>query len=92
MAYAQTLREENKGKWFAAERLGGFCLLLKREVLKRTGHLRESGDLGLFDADSLCTRARQAGFQLAVCKDLFVHHFGTRVFAHGAPEQAVPPN
>jgi len=83
--FAARLREENKGKWFEAERLGGFCLLVKREVLKRIGHLRESGDLGLFDTDSLCAKARQAGFELAVCKDLFVHHFGTRIFAHGAP-------
>ena len=83
--FAARLREENKGKWFEAERLGGFCLLVKREVLKRIGHLRESGDLALFDTDSLCAKARQAGFQLAVCKDLFVHHFGTRIFAHGAP-------
>ena len=83
--FAARLREENKGKWFEAERLGGFCLLIKREVPKRIGHLRESGDLGLFDTDSLCAKARQAGFQLAVCKDLFVHHFGTRIFAHGAP-------
>jgi len=29
--------------------------------------------------------ARKAGFTLACCKDLFVHHFGTRTFAHGAP-------
>jgi GT2 family glycosyltransferase len=63
----------------------GVCLLIKREVLKRIGHLREAGDLALFDTDLLCQKARQAGFTLACCKDLFVHHFGTRTFAHGAP-------
>ena len=30
-------------------------------------------------------KAKQAGYTLAVCRDLFVHHFGTRTFAGGAP-------
>jgi GT2 family glycosyltransferase len=89
-AFARKWREEHKGKWVEVERLGGFCLLIKREVLKRIGHLREAGDLALFDTDLLCQKARQAGFTLACCKDLFVHHFGTRTFAHGAPaKQAI---
>ncbi|MCI0460905.1 MAG: glycosyltransferase [Gemmataceae bacterium] len=89
-AFARRLREENAGKWQEAERLGGFCLLLKREVLKRIGPLEGEG-LGLFDTDVLSARARQAGFMLAVCRDLFVHHFGTRTFAHGAPADQASP-
>jgi O-antigen biosynthesis protein len=84
-AFARQWRDEHKGKWVEADRLGGFCLLIKREVLKRIGHLREASDLALFDSDLLSTKARQAGFTLACCKDLFIHHFGTRTFAHGAP-------
>jgi GT2 family glycosyltransferase len=30
--FACEYREEHKGKWVQAERLGGFCLLLKRDV------------------------------------------------------------
>jgi GT2 family glycosyltransferase len=87
-AFAQEWRNDHGNKWQEVERLGGFCLLVKREVLKRTGHLPRPGDLGLFDTDVLCAQARQVGFSLACCKDLFVHHFGTRTFAHGAPETA----
>ena len=86
--FAGEFREQNKGKWMEAERLGGFCLLMKREVLRRItnqGELEKWTDLGLFDTDILSAKARQAGFTLAVCRDLFVHHFGTRTFAHGAP-------
>jgi GT2 family glycosyltransferase len=86
-AFANEFREQHKGKWCEAERLGGFCLLLKRAVLDRIGSLDEDG-LGLFDTDVLSARARQAGYTLAVCRDLFVHHFGTRTFAHGAPAGA----
>ncbi len=87
-AFARTFREENKGKWLETDRLGGFCLLLKREVLRRVnsqGQLNPWTDLSLFDTDILSAKAREAGFTLAVCRDLFVHHFGTRTFAHGAP-------
>jgi GT2 family glycosyltransferase len=83
--FAHKWRDENRGKWQETERLGGFCLLVKRDVLKRIGHLREAGDLALFDTDILSAKARQAGFTLACCRDLFVHHFGTRTFAQGAP-------
>jgi GT2 family glycosyltransferase len=83
-AFARTFREAHRGKWAEADRLGGFCLLLKRAVLEKVGPLDREG-LGLFDTDALSLKARQAGYQLGVCRDLFVHHFGTRTFAHGAP-------
>ena len=87
-AFAQQLREKNQGKWLEAERLGGFCLLIKRQVLAKIGRaLDEWTDLGLFDSDILSAKARQAGFTLAVCRDLFIHHFGTRTFAHGGKTQ-----
>jgi O-antigen biosynthesis protein len=85
-AFAQKWREDHKGKWMEVERLGGFCLLVKRQVLKAIGHLHDPWDLGIFDTDLLSAKARQAGFTLACCKDLFIHHFGTRTFAHGAPK------
>jgi GT2 family glycosyltransferase len=89
-AFARQLREEQRGKWLEAERLGGFCLLVKREVLKRIGPLESGLGLGLFDTDVLSLKAKGAGFTLAVCRDLFVHHFGTRTFAHGAANPPPP--
>ena len=83
--FAIEFREKNKGKWVEAERLGGFCLLLKREALQRIGPLDQWTDLSLFDTDILSSKARQAGYTLACCRDLFIHHFGTRTFAHGSP-------
>jgi GT2 family glycosyltransferase len=85
-AFAKQWYADHKGKWTKCQRLGGFCLLIKREVLKRIGHLREWSDLALFDTDLLSVKARQAGFTLTCCLDLFVHHFGTRSFVHGAPK------
>ena len=49
-------------------------------------------DLSLFDTDILSAKARQAGYTLACCRDLFIHHFGTRTFAHGAPKEEIKGN
>ena len=85
-AFARDFAGEHRGKWMQVERLGGFCLLVRRAVLDRIGAgLNEWTDLGLFDTDILSAKAREQGFQLVCCRDLFVHHFGTRTFAHGAP-------
>ena len=84
--FAASYNKDHKGQWIFTERLGGFCLMIKREVLDKIGPaLEEKSDLGLFDTDVVSAKARQAGFALGVCRDLFVHHFGTRTFAHGPP-------
>lgn len=83
--FAKEWREQHAGKWMETERLGGFCLLVKREVLDKAGPLEAESGLGLFDTDALCRKVRQAGYTLAVCRDLYIHHFGTRTFAHGGP-------
>lgn len=86
--FAREFRQQFRGKGSEVELLAGFCLLIKRVVLKKieqTSSLRDWTDLALFDTDFLSVKARQAGFSLACCKDLFIHHFGSRIFAHGAP-------
>ncbi len=94
VAFTRKFREQNTKKWLMVERLGGFCLLVKRAVLKKIeahSTLREWTDLGLFDTDILSVKARQVGYSMAVCRDLFIHHFGSRTFAHGAPENPERP-
>jgi len=72
---------EFAGRAVTVERLTGFCLLIRREVLDQVGGLDESYGLGFFDDDDLCVRAREAGFQLLLALNVFVHHFGGRTFA-----------
>jgi glycosyltransferase involved in cell wall biosynthesis len=79
-AFARTWRDEHRGKWFTVPKLSGFCLLIKRAVYDKIGGLDERFGLGFFDDDDLAERARRAGFELAVARDLFVHHFGSRTF------------
>ena len=78
--FARRWREEHRGTWFTVRKLSRFCLMMKRAVYEAVGGLDERLGLGFFDDDDLAERARRAGFELAVARDLFVHHFGSRTF------------
>ncbi len=64
------------GQVEAAHRLIGFCLLIKREVLDKVGVLDERFGPGGYEDYDYCLRVQQAGYSLAVAKDVFIHHFG----------------
>lgn len=62
------------------DRLIGFCLLIRREVIDQVGLLDERFGIGNFEDDDYCRRVRNAGWRLAVAQDAFIHHFGHRTF------------
>jgi hypothetical protein len=78
--FARRWRDEHRGEWFTVPRLSGCFLLMKRLVYDKIGGLDERFGIGFFNDDDLATRARRAGFELAVAHDLFIHHFGSRTF------------
>ena len=80
-------RERHRGQWSEADRLGGGCVLLKREALLAAGP-PPGAPLHFFDAEALSRRVYEAGFRLACCRDLFVHSFGSRGFARPQPDPA----
>ncbi len=77
--FAKEHRAREKGAWAEVEHLGGFCFLAKREVLAKVPLLDDGAGPGVFDAGALCARARRAGHRLGVCRDLYVHHFGSKI-------------
>jgi glycosyltransferase involved in cell wall biosynthesis len=82
-AFAARWRADHRGRWLTAGKLSGFCLLMTRAVHDAIGGLDERFGLGFFDDDDLAERARRAGFGLALARDVFVHHFGSRTFVGG---------
>lgn len=70
----------HRGVMRITDRLVGFCLLLKRDVLDQIGGLDERFGLGCFDDDDLCRRALAAGFQAVIADEVFIHHFGGVTF------------
>ncbi|MBX3436539.1 MAG: glycosyltransferase [Planctomycetaceae bacterium] len=67
------------------DRLIGFCLLFKREVLDAVGGLDERFGIGCFEDDDFCRRARLSGYRAMIARAAFIHHFGSVTFqASGA--------
>jgi GT2 family glycosyltransferase/Flp pilus assembly protein TadD len=78
--FAARHRKKNFGVSKEVELLVGYCLLARREVLDQIGGFDERFGPGYYDDKDLCQRARNAGYQLHLVLDTFVHHFGGRTF------------
>ncbi|MCB7155771.1 glycosyltransferase [Bacillus stercoris] len=79
--FSQGYCRQHQGESKAALRLVGFCLLAKKEVLDKIGGFDERFEGGSFEDDDLCLRALQAGYQLKIALDSFVHHHGHATFS-----------
>ena len=78
--FANTVNRLNPEMWEERLKLVGFCMLIKRSVLDQVGLLDEQFSPGNFEDDDLSYRIRLAGFRLLLCKDTFIHHFGSVSF------------
>jgi GT2 family glycosyltransferase/tetratricopeptide (TPR) repeat protein len=74
--FAAQRRRTWGGRMTPVNRLGGFCLLTRREVLDRIGGLDERFGIGPYADADLCLRAREAGLRLLLAQDVFIHHSG----------------
>jgi len=70
----------HNGQLAQVNRLVGFCLLIRREVIDAIGMLDERFGIGCFEDDDYCLRAIQAGFRAVIATDAFVQHYGGRTF------------
>jgi GT2 family glycosyltransferase len=75
-SFADRLAREQGGFVDKTSRLGGFCLLIKRELLARIGGLDERFSQGFFEDNDFCLRARLAGYESMVARGCFVHFSG----------------
>jgi GT2 family glycosyltransferase len=66
--------------WFTTEKLGFFCVAMRRMLVEKIGFLDEMFGIGMFEDDDYCIRAQKAGFSLAVVEDCFVYHKGSVSF------------
>lgn len=78
--FADELWELKEGNMLEVDRLIGFCLLIKSEVVKKIGGLDTTFGLGNFEDDDYCLRAKIAGYRLIIAEDIFLHHFGHATF------------
>ena len=62
------------------DRLVGFCLLIKREVIDQIGLFDERFGVGNFEDDDYCKRSIDAGYRCVIIKSAFIHHVGSATF------------
>ena len=70
--------------------LVGFCLAVRRSVLKEVGAFDERFGKGLFEDNDLCYRIQRAGYSVRIAARSFVHHWGSRSLARiGLPSEVL---
>lgn len=75
--FATERNQADQAKWRAVERLVGFCLLLRREAILKTGFFDEGFRVGNYEDDDYCVRLRLLGWRLVIAGDSFIHHLGS---------------
>jgi GT2 family glycosyltransferase len=75
----------SRGDLFETERLGFFCVAMRRSHYERIGPFDERFGLGFFEDDDYCIRSTKAGFRLVCLEDAFVYHRGSQSFDQHPP-------
>lgn len=78
--FAREWRQEHRGQTTQVQRLVGFCLAVRRDLLEDVGGFDEQFGLGGAEDDDLCLRILEAGHRLLITHESFVHHHGNRTF------------
>jgi GT2 family glycosyltransferase len=86
ICFAEKHNTSDKNKWEERLKLIGFCLSIKREVIDKVGLLDERFTPGNFEDDDYSLRIRKAGYRLMLCKDTFIHHYGSVTFGENPNE------
>ncbi|MGP1406665.1 glycosyltransferase [Selenomonas sp.] len=80
LAFAADYNRSNPALWEKRTKLVGFCFLFKREVFERVGFLDVRFNPGNYEDDDYSLRILQAGYDLLLCRDTFIHHYGGASF------------
>ena len=91
---SRRLAKELKGLRYSVPKVTGLCMLIRREVIQSIGGFDERFGLGYCEDDDFCVRAKLAGFDIAVARDVFIHHYGSRTMAaeNHDPEERMQAN
>lgn len=74
------INKSNKEYWDYKTKLVGFCYLIKKEVLEKVGVLDPIFTPGNYEDDDISLRILKSGYNLLLCRDTFIHHFGSVSF------------
>jgi len=75
--FATAFSRPDESKWKQTDRLVGFCVLFRKELLERVGYFDEGFRVGNYEDDDWMIRIRLCGLRLVIAGDAFIHHFGS---------------
>lgn len=78
--FSQLYNKSDEDYWSYRTKLIGFCMLIKKDVIDRIGLLDEIFTPGNFEDDDISFRIINNGYKMLLCKDTFIHHFGSVSF------------
>jgi GT2 family glycosyltransferase/cyclopropane fatty-acyl-phospholipid synthase-like methyltransferase len=84
--FANAYNKSDEDYWSYRTKLIGFCMLIKKEVLDEVGLLDEIFTPGNYEDDDISFRIISDGYKLLLCKDTFIHHFGSVSFGKVSSE------
>ncbi|WP_394885805.1 glycosyltransferase [Clostridium butyricum] len=84
MNFAISNNITNNNSYDQRVKLVGFAMLIKRHVLDKVGLLDERFTPGNYEDDDLSLRIIVEGYKLLLCKDSYIHHFGSVSFRKNA--------
>ncbi|MGN4669798.1 glycosyltransferase [Bacillus cereus group sp. MYBK234-1] len=75
--FARNYNQSDGAKWEERMKLIGFCILIKKIILDEIGLLDEQFTPGNYEDDDLSLRMFEKGYKLYLCRDTFIHHYGS---------------
>ena len=79
--YAYAFTAETMGQLYIdVDRLPLFATLIRREVIDMVGMLDESYKVGMFEDDDYTEMVKNAGFDIVIVDDAFIHHINNGSF------------
>ncbi|MBD7969716.1 glycosyltransferase family 2 protein [Paenibacillus gallinarum] len=76
-AFAERYSIPDPSQWRITDRLVGFCLLFRRELISEVGYLDEGYRIGNYEDEDWNIRIHLLNRKLAVAGDSFIHHYGS---------------
>lgn len=57
-----------------------FCVLIRKDIVEKVGLLDETFFPGGYEDDDYCIRLKKNGITPKLCRDVFIHHWGSESF------------
>ena len=81
LSFATAYNQSDPSKWHESLKLIGYCMLIKKSVIAQIGNLDEQFSPGNYEDDDYSMRMIMAGYKLMICRDTFIHHYGSVSFS-----------